>query len=465
MTLFSRSALCVLTLLMLIGCSSEPESPSQTQSANTPAPNSEQPVVPKETAAINQVENSQSESKPTENMVVTGKVEIQGDAMTLTVGESPEEMNVIGAGMNVSLSEEGELQVGEWRSPDNSVKPELEKEYFIITMGREAPGYLLKGQFKELPTEGVATLKIEVKLEELQEKTPIVVMRPKAATDEFMKRFQGIVKFNDPKKEDWSENSAIDMARLQAQITQSRNNLKQIALAFHMYNDVHGCLPPGVIYGPDGKPWHSWRTLILPYLEMQNMYEMYDVTQPWDSEANKKLAVMIMPVYSDPLRGENPENYTHYLSAIGKDAVLNGVEFDGTKAGFEAVLNQGTRFQDISDGSSSTLLVSTVSSDQKIRWTEPRDVFTNKNIPELNSKDGFSTYTINGTERLMVALCDGSVQTFEEPILGQKFIESLVTAQGGETPEETPLATRPVTYFTITADGENSTAVLKRVWE
>ena len=60
------------------------------------------------------------------------------------------------------------------------------------------------------------------------------------------------------------------------------NNLKQIGLAFHNYADAYRSFPPAVIYGPDGKPWHSWRVLLLPFLEQQPLYEQYDFSQPWD---------------------------------------------------------------------------------------------------------------------------------------------------------------------------------------
>ena len=55
--------------------------------------------------------------------------------------------------------------------------------------------------------------------------------------------------------------------------TQCPNNSKQIALAIHNYHDVHGCLPPAYVPDQDGKPMHSWRVLILPYLEDSGLYE------------------------------------------------------------------------------------------------------------------------------------------------------------------------------------------------
>ena len=54
-----------------------------------------------------------------------------------------------------------------------------------------------------------------------------------------------------------------------ARRSQCCNNLKQIALALHNYADEHGEFPPAYTVDEQGQPLHSWRTLILPYLEQK----------------------------------------------------------------------------------------------------------------------------------------------------------------------------------------------------
>src|SRR5712691_1116717 len=51
--------------------------------------------------------------------------------------------------------------------------------------------------------------------------------------------------------------------------------LKHIGLALHNYHDTYGTFPPAFVLGPDGRPWHSWRVLILPYLECKPLYDEY----------------------------------------------------------------------------------------------------------------------------------------------------------------------------------------------
>ena len=65
---------------------------------------------------------------------------------------------------------------------------------------------------------------------------------------------------------------AIQAAREAARRTQCSNNLKQIALAFHNYNDTYGTFPPAYIPDENGQPMHSWRMLILPFLECDHIY-------------------------------------------------------------------------------------------------------------------------------------------------------------------------------------------------
>ena len=56
---------------------------------------------------------------------------------------------------------------------------------------------------------------------------------------------------------------AVHKAREAAILNQCRNNLKQFGLAMLYYEWVHGSLPPAFTVDENGKPLHSWRTLLL----------------------------------------------------------------------------------------------------------------------------------------------------------------------------------------------------------
>src|SRR4051812_9073955 len=68
--------------------------------------------------------------------------------------------------------------------------------------------------------------------------------------------------------------------------TQCKNNLKEIALALHNYHEAYGCFPPAYIADKDGRPMHSWRVLILPYLDEKPLYLKYRFDEPWNGPHN-----------------------------------------------------------------------------------------------------------------------------------------------------------------------------------
>ncbi|RLS59299.1 MAG: DUF1559 domain-containing protein [Planctomycetota bacterium] len=80
---------------------------------------------------------------------------------------------------------------------------------------------------------------------------------------------------------------AVQQAREAARRSQCRNNLKQMALAFHNYMDANTVMPPGACVnlsvsatGNNG----SWGVhgRLLPYMEQANLYNAVDLTQAWD---------------------------------------------------------------------------------------------------------------------------------------------------------------------------------------
>jgi len=152
---------------------------------------------------------------------------------------------------------------------------------------------------------------------------------------------------------------ATRRAREPARRTQCKNNLKQIALALHNYQDQHHCLPPAYTVDADGRPLHSWRTLILPYVDQLPLYQTIDLSKPWDDPANAKACNKRLLVYQCPSTADLPENHTIYLA----NAASNGC-FRRAEPG---------RLGDITDGLSETLMVIEVPQEQSVPWMSPHD--------------------------------------------------------------------------------------------
>ena len=105
------------------------------------------------------------------------------------------------------------------------------------------------------------------------------------------------------------------------------NNLKQIGLALHNYHTVYNAFPPAYIADETGKPMHSWRMLILPYLEQQNLYDLYDFSEPWDGPHNIALLGKMPQQFSCPSRDQNATrrpSLTSYVVISGPGTMFPG---------------------------------------------------------------------------------------------------------------------------------------------
>src|SRR5262245_15742705 len=78
---------------------------------------------------------------------------------------------------------------------------------------------------------------------------------------------------------------------------QCSNHLKQIGLALQNYHDTFGSFPPAYIADSKGQPIHSWRVLILPFIEQRQLYDKYRFDEPWDGPNNSNLHGEIVEVF------------------------------------------------------------------------------------------------------------------------------------------------------------------------
>jgi hypothetical protein len=81
---------------------------------------------------------------------------------------------------------------------------------------------------------------------------------------------------------------------------QSMQNLHAIALAMMHYHDDYARFPPTVVSTKDGKPLHSWRVMLLPYLGQKRLFDQFRLDEPWDSPTNKPLLALMPPEYAPP---------------------------------------------------------------------------------------------------------------------------------------------------------------------
>jgi prepilin-type processing-associated H-X9-DG protein len=206
---------------------------------------------------------------------------------------------------------------------------------------------------------------------------------------------------------------AVQAAREAARRTSCSNNLKQIGLAMHNYHDVHKAFPPAYTVDEDGNRLHSWRTLLLPYLEQSALYEQIRLDEPWDSDHNRRFSETVLPLYNCP---SNPDGgvYTSYMVIEGDGALFQGSE--------------PTRIRDITDGTSNTLLVVEVTG-TSTPWMEPADLDFDACQMVINS--GPTDMGSPHPGGAQAALADGSVRFLSETI-DPTDLRSLITRSGGE---------------------------------
>lgn len=195
------------------------------------------------------------------------------------------------------------------------------------------------------------------------------------------------------------------------------NNLKQIGLALRLYHEAFGCFPPAYVADEQGRPMHSWRVLILPFLDEKAIYDRYRFDEPWDGPNNRKLHDLVVSAYRCPSH-EETGTATAYLAVVGPETAWNGPD--------------PVRREDVKDGPERTAHVVEVTAPQ-VHWMEPRDLRFDGMSPAIHGPDsrtpGPSSGHPNGANFLLV---DGSVRFFFANKVRPGWLRALFTIGGGE---------------------------------
>ncbi len=208
---------------------------------------------------------------------------------------------------------------------------------------------------------------------------------------------------------------AVQAAREAARRSQCVCNFCSIKLALHNYHSSYGELPPAYIADANGKPMHSWRVLILPFMELGPLYSRYNFNEPWDGPNNIKLLDEMPGAFACPSRLDRPRNLTSYVAIGGP-----GTMFPGANP---------VTFGDVTDGLAETLMVVEVSN-VDIPWTSPRDLDVCMMSFVVNDprRPGISSKHPGGAN---VAFGDASVHFLREST-SRGDLKALTTISGGE---------------------------------
>jgi prepilin-type N-terminal cleavage/methylation domain-containing protein/prepilin-type processing-associated H-X9-DG protein len=122
---------------------------------------------------------------------------------------------------------------------------------------------------------------------------------------------------------------AVQKVRDSAARMSCQNNMKQLGLAVHVYDNTYQKLPPGAqgLMGPASAQYMgtSWIVLILPNIEQGSIYDQYKSSENYNSVTNTAVGTLRVPTIFCPSGAkvtsidstETGQQTTHYYAILG----------------------------------------------------------------------------------------------------------------------------------------------------
>lgn len=155
------------------------------------------------------------------------------------------------------------------------------------------------------------------------------------------------------------------------------------------------------------QPLLSWRVYILPELGQKNLFNEFNLKEPWDSPHNKKLISKMPKIYR--IDSSLPAGKTAAVALMHKDSAVTNAK--------------QVRFADITDGLSNTILFVHGNRDCAVTWTKPQDI-------QFDPSDPLKCVGEKGY--FQAVFCDGSVHRIPATI-DAETMRRLVNRHDGKT--------------------------------
>ncbi len=267
---------------------------------------------------------------------------------------------------------------------------------------------------------------------------------------------------------------AVQAARAAAQGAQCQNNLRQMGIAVHRFQDQNGNLPYASNFAAvatsdgagTGSSMLSLFTMILPYVEKDTVYDNYHLELPYTDPLNQAAIGQRIPLYlcpsmdiPRPVPGQHPDTGAPEDGAPGSYAANVGASSPGSLSMWSTPHNgpfvfQGeapTRTDRIPDGSSNTFLIgeldyglknyywsgTTVLRGGLSRWAvgypgiSVAGIVGVYNAELTNGYDEYQTFRSDHTNGANFLYADGSVH-FVPQHVSPLVLRAMATRAGGE---------------------------------
>ena len=266
---------------------------------------------------------------------------------------------------------------------------------------------------------------------------------------------------------------AVQKVREAANRMKCSNNMKQLGIATHNFNDTNGFLPGNIRPSAIGTVRVRWTTYLLPFFEQDNIFRIYNPNVNWSDPANStavrtRLKTMECPSVPNPARFDAAPDYGWANTVQGATGDYSGIY--GTQAtapyGLPGILSKTdqVRLTDVTDGLSNTIhlvesagkpdlysngkLVSPAVGQNRINgggWSRPASDIVYQ-VNAINTQNGFilngypdATFGTDPTGQIYsfhtggtnVLLGDGSVRFLRSGI-SSSALQALITRAGGE---------------------------------
>ena len=206
---------------------------------------------------------------------------------------------------------------------------------------------------------------------------------------------------------------AIQQAREAARRMSCSSNIRQIGIGLLNYEYSYKSLPPAYTVDEQGNKLHSWRTLILPFMEQQALYDRIDLSKPWNDPVNSFAMEMSIPAYTCPST-PGSKTLTTYKVIVDQNCAFPG--------------STGRPIREVTDGTSNTIMVFESDMQSAVHWMEPEDASLAEYLSN-GQTPGSKTSHFGGFHALTM---DNAVR-FTPIEIDSKTNEAMATVNGGET--------------------------------